>query len=110
MNFQKTLLVDWNHERRPSGNSAVVSAHADAARGRSPSPAVGTYLYAFGDSAAESPTTPGPMWYGHGHELAFVFGAPLVDGTDPFQSSYSRRDKQLSIVVLRMWLNFIKTG
>lgn len=83
---------------------------AAAGRGRSPAGAVGTFLYAFGDSAAESPTAPGPAWYGHGRDLPYVFGAPLVDGTDPFPSSYTRRDKQLSVVVLRLWINFIKSG
>lgn len=77
---------------------------------RTPPGAVGTYLYAFGDSAAESAASPGPTWYGHGRDLAYVFGAPLVDGSDPFQSSYTRRDKQLSAVVLRLWISFIKSG
>ena len=82
-----------------------------AADRRAPTPAaVGTFLYAFGDSAAESPTSPGPTWYCHGGDLPYVFGAPLVDGSDPFPSSYTRRDRQLSAVVLRLWINFIKSG
>ena len=83
---------------------------ADDRRDSTPAAAVGTYLYAFGDSAAESPTSPGPTWYCHGRDLPYVFGAPLVDGTDPFPSSYTRRDRQLSIVVLRLWINFIRSG
>jgi len=89
---------------------AHAAAAAAAARGGSATPPVGTYLYAFGDSAAESPTSPGPTWYCHGHDLPYVFGAPLVDGTDPFPSSYTRRDRQLSVVMLRLWINFIKSG
>ena len=91
----------------------LARAHASAAaaaRGESTTPTVGTFLYAFGDSAAESPTSPGPTWYCHGHDLPYVFGAPLVDGTDPFTSSYTRRDRQLSVVMLRLWINFIKSG
>ena len=91
----------------------LARAHANAvaaARGSSTTSAVGTFLYAFGDSAAESPMSPGPTWYCHGHDLPYVFGAPLVDGTDPFPSSYTRLDKQLSIVILRLWINFITSG
>jgi len=90
---------------------ARAHAHAAAAaRGASRMRAVGTFLYAFGDSAAELPTSPGPKWYCHGHDLPYVFGAPLVDGTDPFASSYTRRDRQLSVIILRLWINFIKSG
>lgn len=92
----------------------LARAHARAAaatRGASTPRAVGTFLYSFGDSAAESATSPGPTWYCHGHDLPYVFGAPLVDGgTNPFPSSFMRRDRQLSVVVLRLWINFIKSG
>jgi len=90
---------------------ARAHAAAVAARGGTSSTApVQTYVYAFGDSAAQSPTAPGPTWYCHGHDLPYVFGAPLVDGTDPFAASYTRRDRQLSVVMLRLWVNFIKSG
>jgi len=90
----------------------LARAHASAAAARAPASGggeVGTFLYVFGDSAAESPTSAGPTWYWHGHDLPYVFGAPLVDGTDPFPSSYTRRDKQLSAVVLRLFINFVKS-
>lgn len=49
-------------------------------------------------------------WMGHGDDLPFVFGAPLVDGVDPFSSTYSRSDKLLADSVLKYWTNFIKFG
>lgn len=79
-------------------------------RGVTTTSPVGTFVYVFGDSGAELATAPGPTWYCHGHDLPYVFGAPLVDGSDPFSSSYTRRDKQLSAIVLRLWINFIKSG
>lgn len=53
-----------------------------------------------------------PRWAGgiHGDDMAFVFGAPLTDGIDPFPSVYTRSDRFLAETVLRYWTNFIKTG
>lgn len=68
-----------------------------------------TYLYTF--------SYPGrmdnfPKWANgiHGDEMAFVFGAPLTDGNEPFTSVFSKTDKALAETVLRYWTNFAKTG
>jgi len=47
----------------------------------------------------------------HSEDLAFAFGAPLVDGLAPFSSSgFTRTDRIFSEFVMRYWLNFVKTG
>lgn len=47
----------------------------------------------------------------HSEDLAYAFGAPLVDGLSPFTSSgFARADRVFSELVLRYWTNFIKTG
>jgi len=47
----------------------------------------------------------------HSEDLAYGFGAPLVDGLAPFSSSgFTRADRIFSELVLRYWTNFIKTG
>jgi len=47
----------------------------------------------------------------HSEDLAYAFGAPLVDGLAPFSSSgFSRADRVFSELVLRYWTNFVKTG
>lgn len=44
-------------------------------------------------------------------DLAYAFGAPLVDGLAPFSASgFTRADRVFSELVLRYWTNFIKTG
>lgn len=43
-------------------------------------------------------------------ELAYVFGAPLADGIDPFVSTYSEQDKVLSETILSYWTSFIRNG
>jgi len=44
--------------------------------------------------------------------LAYILGAALTDGIDPFPTDvvYSPADKLFSDIVLRYWTNFIKTG
>ncbi|CAG0897016.1 unnamed protein product [Darwinula stevensoni] len=48
----------------------------------------------------------------HGEELAYVFGAPLVDGggMDPFPGNFSRNEQGLSLATIGWWANFVKTG
>jgi len=47
----------------------------------------------------------------HSEDLAYAFGAPLVDGLGPFSSSgFTRADRVFSEFVLRYWTNFMKTG
>jgi len=57
-----------------------------------------------GNDISDSPTL-------HSEDLAYAFGAPLVDGLHPFSSSgFTRTDRIYSELVLRYWTNFIKTG
>jgi len=44
--------------------------------------------------------------------LAYILGAALNDGIDPFPTDvvYSPADKLFSEIVLRYWANFIRTG
>lgn len=48
----------------------------------------------------------------HGQDLAYVFGAPLVAGTQLsfFSKNYSRAESLLSEAVMSYWTNFAKTG
>jgi len=47
----------------------------------------------------------------HSEDLAYAFGAPLVDGLTPFSASgFTRADRVFSGLLLRYWTNFIKTG
>lgn len=69
----------------------------------------GTYLYSF---SYPSRSDAYPRWAGgvHGDDLMYVFGAPLVDGVDPFGTSYTQSEQMLSEAVMTYWTNFIKTG
>lgn len=72
-------------------------------------PAASTYLCIFNVNSRQEAY---PRWAtgAHGEELAYVFGAPLVDRVEPFAETFSRADRTLSESVLRYWTNFIKTG
>lgn len=43
-------------------------------------------------------------------ELAFLFGAPLVDGVSPFAAEYSPQEKALAEFGLKCWTNFVNFG
>lgn len=76
------------------------------------SEAVGpTYFFAFGGDQLTR-LEAHPQWLGtlHGHDLIYVFGAPLTDGIDPFGSMFTRSDKALADIALKYWTNFIRTG
>ena len=45
-----------------------------------------------------------------GDLVSYVFGAPLVDNLDPFQSTFTKNEKSLSEILLRYWTNFARTG
>jgi carboxylesterase type B len=50
---------------------------------------------------------------GYKRDLAYVFGAPLADGIDPFATTsyaYTEADRKLARTVLTYWTNFIRTG
>lgn len=86
-----------------------------------------TYLYAFRHPTGYEAY---PRWTEgvHGDDLAYVFGAPLVQhqqggggitgsqgsggggGLSPFSTVYTRADRALSETVIKYWSNFIKTG
>lgn len=46
----------------------------------------------------------------HGEELAYVFGMPLVGGTNHLSSNYTRAEMLLSEIVITYWANFARTG
>ena len=61
--------------------------------------------------------SPLPDWIGaiHGIDIAFVFGAPLIDITDPFlkwliAGNFSETEKGLSLYVMKLWTDFAKYG
>ena len=72
-----------------------------------------TWMYSVGHSASRGRDVP-PRWmaggWSHSTDLAYGFGAPLVDGLNPFQSSYNRPEMTLAETMLKYWINFIKTG
>lgn len=45
-----------------------------------------------------------------GEDLAYVFGAPLVDRLAPFAETFRLADRGLAETVMRYWTNFIKNG
>jgi Carboxylesterase family len=82
-----------------------------------------TYMYAFDgelpvdeieDSSGEGRSTATvAAGGGYKRDLAYVFGAPLADGIDPFATTnyvYTEADRKLSRTVLTYWTNFIRTG
>lgn len=70
--------------------------------------AAATFLFGFAaedaDGAARRSDSSRP------NEMAYVFGAPLADGIDPFVTTYTEQDKALSEKVLSYWTSFIRTG
>jgi len=76
--------------------------------GRSPS---GTFLYSFG----LTPETDcgGARRRHHPDLLAYVFGAPLAEGLDPFPPTASDEigdERRTAETVMTYWANFIRTG
>ena len=70
-----------------------------------------TYLYAF-THATVSDTAQYHNWTSavHGDELAYIFGAPLVEGVTPFSDKFTPQEKVISQTMMRYWTNFAKTG
>lgn len=103
-----TALRDGLMELIGDGQYVAPSVELVLAHARLPH-AAPTYLYTFCYTGRIDGY---PKWANgvHGDEMAFVFGAPLTEGMDPFPSSYSKTDKTLSENVLRLWTNFVKTG
>ena len=46
----------------------------------------------------------------HGEELAYVFGAPLVEGFSHFPRNYTKSEIALSEAIMIYWSNFVRTG
>ena len=46
----------------------------------------------------------------HGEELPYVFGMPLVGGTNHLSMNYTRAEMLLSEIVITYWANFARTG
>ncbi|XP_026467212.1 neuroligin-4, X-linked [Ctenocephalides felis] len=67
------------------------------------------YFYVF-DYQTKDGDYPQRMGSVHGEELAYVFGAPLVDGFSHFPRNYTKSELALSEAVLIYWANFARTG
>lgn len=46
----------------------------------------------------------------HGEELAYFFGAPLVDGFSHFPANYTKTEVALSESVIIYLSNFVRSG
>ena len=46
----------------------------------------------------------------HGEELPYVFGMPLVGGTNHLALNYTRAEMLLSEMIITYWTNFARTG
>ncbi|TTA98326.1 Neuroligin-4, X-linked [Bagarius yarrelli] len=68
-----------------------------------------TYFYAFYHHC-QSEMKPAWADSGHGDELPYVFGIPMIGPTDLFSCNFSKNDVMLSAVVMTYWTNFAKTG
>ncbi|XP_061171375.1 neuroligin-4, X-linked-like isoform X4 [Saccostrea echinata] len=70
-----------------------------------------TYFYAF-THATVSDTAQYHNWTSavHGDELAYIFGAPLVEGVTPFSDKFTPMEKEISKTMMSYWTNFAKTG
>ena len=93
------------------GDAETISPASELARFHASCVNSPTYLYTFKAQprsaqvllAANRPSS----W---NRELAYIFGAPLADGIDPFSLEYTDEEKKLSQTVLTYWTNFITTG
>ena len=47
---------------------------------------------------------------GHGTDLVNLFGAPITDGVDPFESSYGKSEKAFAEVYIKYLTQFIRSG
>ena len=90
-------------------------AAGHAACGRSPAD---TFLYTFGltpetDCGGRRQVAAGGRRRRHVDLLAYVFGAPLADGLDPFPPTAADElddERRTAETVMSYWANFIRTG
>uniref|UniRef100_T1JP51 Carboxylesterase type B domain-containing protein n=1 Tax=Strigamia maritima TaxID=126957 RepID=T1JP51_STRMM len=69
-----------------------------------------TYFYVF-DYQAKDGDYPQRLGCFHGEELAYIFGAPLVEGGLTFmQKNYSKTEKTMSEAIIKFWTNFARYG
>jgi hypothetical protein len=93
-----TFVCSFNYVGRTSPAAAVAANGVDA------SPAGGGQQRWTSGGGINVPTL-------HSEDLAYVFGAPLSEGLDPFSSTgWTRADRAFSETIIRYWTNFIKTG
>jgi neuroligin len=65
------------------------------------------YVWAHNSDAGEHATISQSV---HGEDLPYVFGAPLMMFTGPFQSHYTSEERLLSEATMQYFTNFAKTG
>lgn len=69
-------------------------------------------MYVFDHAPVHSPY---PEWVGvsHGIEMGFVFGAPFKTLSwflTMLTPKYSEEEKELSLLIMKVWTNFAKNG
>lgn len=67
------------------------------------------YIFLYSSQKADSPSRLGCT---HGHELNYIFGAPLIAGFQLgfFHKAYTRQETELAESVITYWTNFAKYG
>jgi len=108
--FKHLLAANRDSLLELLGDAAVTMPIIELARSHSGTVPPSLYLYCFNytsrSTTGEFPLSGG----GNEDDLAYVFGAPINEGIDPFESTYSKTDRTVSETVMKYWENFIKTG
>jgi Carboxylesterase family len=105
---------------------ALASSHASCSGSTASQLAAPTFLYSFrsqrlepdnGSERRKRPESRASSAHGYNDRdlLGLVFGAPLVDGLDPFDAATSdgnelESDKKLAATVMKYFTNFVRTG
>lgn len=67
-----------------------------------------TFVYCYNYSQGQGQVE--GLFSGHGVDLVHLFGAPITDGIDPFESSYSKSEKSFSEIYIKYMAQFVRTG
>ncbi|XP_065576080.1 neuroligin-4, X-linked-like isoform X2 [Artemia franciscana] len=65
------------------------------------------YVFAYQSTYGDYPKTWGSV---RGEELAYVFGMPLIGGTNHLANNYTKPEMLLSEMMMTYWTNFARTG
>lgn len=92
------------------GDGQHVAPTVELAREHAVCAGATTFLFGFDSVGALSSSSRSWQSAAGPSEMAYVFGAPLADGIDPFGTTYVEQDKTLSETVLSYWTSFVRTG